>query len=218
MSFFNLETPIFASKKSAFEVPEMPGLWRFHWQINNKVLFSSFYTRHDQACLLWGIISAIIFTIAQFFALDWTIQALMASTLTTIGIAGTILLTWQFALLERLSWVLASWATLMLFGVIVTYQGMFGGWSWALIHICPLWLGLSGIGYLITSLGMRSRLFLLLSLMHVGMIVLLPSFPSWKPLLTGLMISGSTFLIAEFQWDANGVCGYQLQPYKSLVE
>ncbi|MDX2239761.1 MAG: hypothetical protein NW224_03655 [Leptolyngbyaceae cyanobacterium bins.302] len=196
----------------------MPGLWRLHWQVNNRVIFSSFYTRHDQACLLWGIISAVIFTIAQYFSLDWTIQALIASTLTTGGIAGTILLTWRFAFLERLSWVLISWAALMLLGAIATYQGMFGGWYWVLMHICPLWLGLSGVGYLITSLGMRSRLFLLLSLVHLGAIALLPSFPSCKPLLTGLIISGSAFLIAEFQWDANGVCGYQMQTYDSLAE
>lgn len=211
MNFFNIDVPIFVRKKSAFDVPEMPGLWRLHWQYKEYILYSSFYTRHDQACLLWGAIAALIFLSAQFLPISWTTQAILAASLTVIGILGMVLLTWRFARFERLNWVLCSWAGLMLTGAIATYQGVFGGWTWALIHVCALWLGLSGIGYCVTGVGMRSRLFLLLALIHFLTISLLPLFPAWKPLVTGLVISISAFLIAEFQWDANGVCGYQLQ-------
>jgi len=211
MTFFNTDIPIFVRKRSAFDSPEMPGLWRIHWQIQDYVLYSSFYTRHDQACLLWGAIAALIFMSAQFLPISWTTQALIAASLTLVGIIGMTALTWQFVRFERLSWVLISWASLMLTGAITTYQGVFGGWNWALIHICPLWLGFSGIGYLLTGVGMRSRLFVLLGLIHLITITLLPLIPAWKPLTTGLVISLSAFLIAEFQWDANGVCGYQLQ-------
>ncbi|MDX2229986.1 MAG: hypothetical protein NW220_10130 [Leptolyngbyaceae cyanobacterium bins.349] len=198
-------------KNSAFDIPEMPGLWRIHWQIHDRVLFSSFYTRHDQACLLWGAIAAVIFLVAQFLPLSWTTQTLFAASLTLVGVIGMLLLTWQFARFERLSWVLGSWAGLMLLGAIATYQAMFGGWAGVLMHICPLWLGLSGAGYLVTGIGMRSRLFLLLSGLHLLTISVLPLFPAWHPLITGGVISSSAFLIAEFQWDANGVCGYQTQ-------
>lgn len=215
MSFFNVEVPIFTRKRSAFDVPAMPGIWRFHLQIQDKVLYSSFYTRHDQACLLWGIISALIFITAQFFPISWGIQTIVAFSLTGMGIIGMMQLTWKFVVFERLGWVLGSWAILMSSGAIATLQGMFGGWTWALINICPLWLSLSGLGYLVTSLGMRSRLFLLLSLIHLLGIMVLPSFPAWKPLITGFIISGSAFFIAEFQWDANGVCEYQMQPIES---
>jgi hypothetical protein len=211
MSFFNVEIPIFTPKKSAFEIAEMPGLWRVHWQINDRVIYSSFYTRHDQACLLWGTISALVFVMAQFFPWNWMTQTLIATALTLVGVVGTVGLTWRFALVERLSWVLGSWILLMLSGAIVTYQGIFGSWAWILPQICPIWLSLSGIGYLMTGFGMRSRLFLLLSLVHLAAIVILPYFPAWKPFITGLVISGSAFLIAEFQWDANGVCSYPIQ-------
>ena len=122
-----------------------------------------------------------------------------------------IRLTWKFVWLERLGWVLGCWVVLMLTGAIATYQGIWGGWTWVLLHICPLWLCLSGLGYSVTGVGLRSRLFLILGVTHGLMLPVLEILPAWKPLLTGLIISGSAFLIAEFQWDANGVCGYQLQ-------
>lgn len=209
MSFFNHEMPIFTRKKTVFDGSPAPGIWLLKIQINDRILISSSYTRHDQACLLWGAIAAVIFLSAQFLPLNWTMQTLFAATLTCLGIVGMFLLTWEFARFERLSWVLASWAGLMLFGAIATYQSIFGGWTWALIHICPIWLGLSGCGYLATGFGMRSRLFLLLSVPHLLAIPLLPLFPAWNPLITGSVISLSAFFIAELQWDANGVCEYQ---------
>ncbi|MBF2025568.1 MAG: hypothetical protein IGS48_02210 [Oscillatoriales cyanobacterium C42_A2020_001] len=196
----------------------MPGLWRVHWQLNNIVLFSSFYTRHDQACLLWSGIVAVIFLTAQFLPLSWATQTLVATTLSLLGVMGMVGLTWRFVRIERLSWVLGCWAGLMLAGALSTYLGTFAGWTWALVNMCPLWLGLSATGYCVTSIGMRSRLFLLLGVLHWLTIGILPYFPLWKPLITGLVISGSAFLIAEFQWDANGVCGYQMAALDRLEQ
>ena len=218
MSFFNVEVPLMVRKKSAFDIPQMPGLWRVHWQLNKIVLFSSFYTRHDQACMLWGGIVAVIFLMAQFLPVSWVTLTLLATALTSVGVVGMVVLTWQFAWVERLSWVLGCWAGLMVLGEIATYLGMFGGWNWALINVCPLWLGLSATGYFVTSIGMRSRLFLLLSLVHLLTIWLLPAFPAWKPLITGMVISSSAFLIAELQWYANGVCGYQMTTLERLEQ
>jgi len=209
MSFFNSEIPIVVWKKPPAEASLAPDVWQLHLKLGDHTIFSGFYNRHDQACLIWGAIAMVIFLMAQFMPINWMAQALFATILTCLGVVGMLFLTWSFARYERLSWVLASWTGLMLIGAIVTYQGMFGGWSWALIHICHLWLGLSGVGYLVTGMGMRSRLFLLLSALHFAAIALLPIFPGWNPLITGIVISLSAFFIAELQWDANGVCEYQ---------
>lgn len=205
----NLATSIFVRKPSALAVQPMPGLWRVHWQINDIVLHSSFYTKHDQACLLWSVITAVIFASAQFLPISWITQVTIAAALTGLGIAGMAALTWQFSILERLGWILGGWVFLMVTGAVLTCASIFYGWGQVLMNICPLWLGLSAIGYGLTGLRMRSRLFLVMSLLHVGAIALLPYTQGWQPLLTGFVISGSTFLIAEFQWDAEGVCASQ---------
>lgn len=211
MSFFNFDSPIAARKRSAFEIQDAPGLWRIHWQVNQRVLISTFYTRHDQACLLWGAIAAGIFVTAQFLPFAWTVQALLASVSTIVGIVSMSLLTWYFVTSERITWVLGCWAALMLCGAIGTDLAVFFGWMPILINICPLWLWLNAAGYLLTGVGLRSRLFLLIGLLHLLAIGLLPHAPTWQPLITGVVISGSAFLLAELQWDANGVCGYQPQ-------
>lgn len=208
MSFFNPDIPIFQRKQSAFAIEDLPGLWRVHWQIGNFIVWSSFYTRHDQACLLWGLISAAIFAVAQFVPLSWNTQALLSSVFTVFGVGGMVGLTWYFSQVERLNWVLYSWLVLMLSGIMLTDFSIFLHWGNVLLHICPLWLSLSAIGYLITGLGMRSRTFMLLAAVHLLTIWLLPYVAGWQQLTTGLVISCSVLLMAELQWDANGVCGY----------
>lgn len=208
MVFFNPEIPIINRKKSAFAIQDLPGLWRVHWQPFGVTILSTFYTRHDQACLLWGVISASVFIMAQFIALSWITQAMLASVLTLVGITGMLYLTWYFTKVETLSWILYSWAALMGTGILLTDLSVFLGWGQILINICPLWLGLSAIGYGVTGLGMRSRAFLLVSLLHLITIGILPYVSPWQPLATGLMISGSVFFIAELQWDADEACNH----------
>ncbi len=208
MIFFKPGAPVFSRKKSAFAIQDLPGLWRVHWELFGITILSTFYTRHDQACLLWGVTSIGIFITAQFITLSWTTQAALASALTLLGIAGTLCLTWYLTKVETLSWILYSWAGLMGIGILLTDLGIFLGWGQILMHICPLWLGLSAIGYGVMGVGMRSRAFLLVSLLHLLTIGLLPYLNPWQPLVTGLIISGSVFLIAELQWDADETCDH----------
>jgi hypothetical protein len=83
----------------------------------------------------------------------------------------------------------------------LTNWGIFGG-GWVMLpHLCLLWLGLSAMGYLVTAWGLRSRAFLLSSLLHLAGLALLPQFMAWQFLFTGFITAGSLFLLAEVQWD-----------------
>lgn len=210
MSFFNFDVPIVAKKRSAFSICDLPGLWRVHWQIDQRVILSTFYTRHDQACLLWAAVSALIFLVAQFVGLNWFAQAAIASGLTVFCVVAMIALTFQFSVEERLTWVLYGWSLLMLVGTSITDLSLFLGWGTVLGHLCSLWLGISGMGYLLTGWGMRSRAFMLIAVIHFLTIQILPAVGVWQPLTTGAVISVCALLIAEIQWDANGVCGHSV--------
>jgi hypothetical protein len=214
MTFFNPDILWFHRKASAFAIQDCPGLWRIHWRIGNQVILSTFYTRHDQACLLWGILSGLIFFTAQFLPISWTVQAIASSVLSVAGVGGMAALTYAYSKLERLGWVLHTWIYLILFGLLLTDLGIFCGIGQILIHICPLWLGLSAIGYGCTGIGMRSRTFILASLIHAAAIPALSWVGGWQPLTTGIVISLTVILIAELQWDAHGVCGHT-QPLQS---
>lgn len=207
MSFFNPDVPVMSKKQSAFAVDNLPGLWRFHWQVNRRVILSTFYTRHDQACLLWAIVSAAIFGIAQFLPVGWYTQVVVASGLTLLSVVGMIMLTWFFTTVEGLTWLLYCWSLLMTVGMVITDLSLLLQWGQVLEQICPLWLILSGVGYLVTGAGMRSRAFLLIGIVHFLTIGILPAVGMWQPLTTGVIISGSTLLVAEVQWDSYGVCG-----------
>jgi hypothetical protein len=210
-NFFNPEIPIVLKKPSAFAIHDVPGLWRLHLQVRHVTLYSTFYTQHDQACLAWGVLSASIFAAAQFLPIAWGTQALFASILTVIGVGVMVHLTHHFAAVERVSWILYQWAGLMLLGMLLTDLGLLFSWGEVLGRICPLWLAIIGVGYLLTGLGMRSRAILLTSAVHFLAIGLLPYVGIWQPLATGTVISLSVLLLAELQWDSNEVCGYQAQ-------
>jgi hypothetical protein len=206
MEFFNYDIPIISRKKLAIEWQNLPGIWCVRWQINHLTILSSFYTRHDLACLLWAIVSAGIFIIAQFATFSWLTQAYLASGLTGIGTVGMGYLTWRFTSVERLAWILYTWTALMLSGTVVTDLSFFLGWGVILCHICHFWLALIGIGYLITGVGMRSRAILLCSIIHFFAIGILPHVGRWQSLTTGAIVAGCVLLLAELQWDSNGVC------------
>lgn len=212
MTFFNDSVPPLRRKPPNVNFEEFPGAWRIHFRLGKNVFYSTFYTRLDQACILWSVISVAIFTTAQFFPLSWTIQAVLWTILTLFGIGVMFDLTRLWLKQERLKWVLYSWITVMLCGVILTDLSIFLGWGQVLIRLCPLWLGLSGLGYILTGLGMRSRTFILASLIHFLGILILPYLPAWQFLITGLVIGLSTLLLAEFQWDTTASCeGHRLE-------
>lgn len=206
MTFFNPNVPLLSRKQNILEIPESPGLWRFHWQIGNVTLFSSFYTQLDQACIVWGAISTIIFVTAQFVPIDWMTQAVWWSALSVIGTVCMVALTPSW-LKQELGWVVYSWIMLMLLGVVITDLSIFLGWGAVLMQLCPLWLGLIALGYLCTGLGMRSRTLILTSLVHLLSILVLPYVGSWQFLATGVITGGTVLLLAEFQWDSRGSCG-----------
>ncbi len=207
MTFFNPNAPLLCRKQNVLALPDnIPGVWRCHWQLGNLTLFSTFYTQLDQACILWGVISAVIFVTAQFVPISWMTQAVWWSVLSVIGTVGMIALTPSW-LKEELGWIVHSWIILMLLGVVITDLGIFLAWGEVLMNLCPLWLGLIALGYLCTGVGMRSRTLIITGLLHLLSIWILPYIGPWQFLATGIITGASSILLAEFQWDSSGACG-----------
>ncbi len=204
--FFNQETPPLQYKESAFAIADCPGLWRIHWQLGQTTIFSTFYTRIDQACLLWGIISGIIFLTAQFAAIDWQTQAIFWSGLTLVGTGAMVKLSENCTTIKPLNQVSFVWVSLMLSGLVLTDLSIFLSWVPLLVQLPLMWLLLNAFGYLYTGLKMRSRAFLLICLVHFLAIVTLPYINVWQFLETGLVIGLSSVLLAVLQWDSSGVC------------
>jgi hypothetical protein len=203
--------PIVRCKQASLDVQDLEGLLRIDWKIKNLTLYSGFYTRIDQVFLLWGVITAIIFFTAQFLAIDWGTQTRIWSLLTLIGTIGTVQLAWYWVTVEQLRWVIYCWVVLMLGGLVLTNVAISGAaWSFLLMYLCPLWLGLSGVGYLCTAWGLRSRTFLIGGALHLLAIFLLPYLPQIQYLTTGIITSGVLFLLAEVQWDMQSTSNYQL--------
>ncbi len=201
MTAFGTVQPILQRKQHALDLQDIEGLLRIHIQIRDFKLFSSFYTRIDQVFILWGTISAVIFSTAQFLTVSWADQAIIWSILTLIGAWGTYYLAWYWVTVERLRWLVYAWVLLTIGGVLLTDWGTLGGGWVVLPHLCSIWLGVSAIGYAITAWGLKSRAFLVSSLIHLGAIALLQYFPTWQFLWTGIVTAGSLFLLAETQWD-----------------
>lgn len=210
MLVFESTQPILQRKQTALDVQDLEGLLRLRVQFWNWTLFSGIYTRIDQVFLLWGLITGVIFLTAQFLTVSWMTQAVLWSVLTLAGSIGTVALTWYWVTIEEFRWVVYYWVALMGVGVVLTNMGLFGGWWQILEHLCPLWLGLSAIGYLGTAWGMRSRAFLFNGILHLLGIVLLPYFLPWQYLVTGAVMAGSLFFLAEMQWDMQSVSSYSM--------
>ncbi len=201
MSFFNVDEPLIRGKQEALDIQDLQGLLRIHWRIGSVKLFSALYTRIDQIFVVWGWITGVIFVTAQFLPLSWHLQAVVWSVLTLAGVLTMSTLAWFWVRVEQLCWVVYVWAALMLIGLGVTDGGIFLGWGQVLSHLCPLWLGLSAIGYFCTGWGLRSRTFLLAGLIHLLGIVVLPYSGSWPFVTTGVVIAGTLLFLAEVQWD-----------------
>ncbi|BAZ08016.1 hypothetical protein [Calothrix sp. NIES-3974] len=208
MAFSLSHQPILRSKQESLDIQDLQGSWRINWQIQNRTILSTIYTRVDQVFLIWGAIACLMFGIAQFFPVSWTTQAYIWSGLTLIGAGCMIFLTHFWARVERLLWLVYTWAALMLVGIFLTDLGIFGYWGIVLMNLCPLWLGISGVGYLVTGLGIESRTFIGLAVVHFLGILLVQQYPSWQFLMTGLVIGGSLLLLAQIQWDMRSPIEY----------
>lgn len=207
MTFFNPNAPLLCRKQNLVDVPYIPGMWRLHLQVGNTTLFSSFYTRLDQACIVWGVISIVIFATAQFIPISWITQAVWWTVLSVVGTLAMLVLTPSWLRQEGLGWVIDSWTALMLLGVVITDLAIYLGWSAVLVNLCPLWLVLIALGYFCTGLGMRSRTLLLTGLFHLLGILVLPYVAGWEFLTTGLISGGAVLMLAELQWDSSATCG-----------
>lgn len=204
--FFNQDIPLLKRKQSAFAIEDLPGLWRLHWQLGQTVVFSTFYTRIDQACLLWGIISGVIFLTAQFAPIDWATQAFFWSGLTLLGTGAMIKLSENWTTIEPLNHVISVWIFLMLAGLALTDLSILLGWTGILTQLPSLWLALNALGYFYTGVKMRSRAFFLICFVHLLAIVTLSYVGVWQFLETGVVMGLSAVLLAELQWDSSGVC------------
>ena len=210
MTFFNPTEPILRNKQESLDYQDRQGLLRIHIEIGDKTLISAFYTRIDQVFILWGLISGVIFITAQFLPISWVIQAVIWTALTLIGTSVMVFLTHFWVKVERLQWVLYCWVSLMLGGLVTTDLSIFLGWGEVLMRLCPLWLGLSAVGYFCTGVGMRSRAFILAGLVHVFGIAALPYTGSLQFLFTGIMMAVSLLMFAEVQWDMRPPIEYNL--------
>ncbi|MEM7555361.1 MAG: hypothetical protein AAF378_14910 [Cyanobacteria bacterium P01_A01_bin.84] len=210
MSFLTLSQPLLRDKQENLDYQDLQGIWRIDGKIGNIRLLSGFYTRIDQVFIVWGLICAAIFIIAQYLPVSWVTQALLWTTLTVIGTAIMTVLTWFWVSVERLRWLIYAWVILILGGVILTDAGIFLGWGQVLIRLCPLWLGLSAIGYLVTAWAVKSRTFVITAAIHLLGIVLLPYFGGKQFLITGLFMGLSLLLLAEFQWEMRPPINYDV--------
>lgn len=210
MTFFNPTEPILRNKQESLDYQDRQGLLRIHLRIGDKTLISGFYTRIDQVFILWGLISGVIFITAQFLPISWVIQAVIWTVLTLIGTSVMVFLTHFWVKVERLQWVLYCWVSLMLGGLVVTDLSIFLGWGEVLMRLCPLWLGLSAVGYFCTGVGMRSRAFILAGLVHLFGIAALPYTGSLQFVSTGIMMAVSLLMFAEVQWDMRPPIEYNL--------
>jgi hypothetical protein len=200
MTFFNNSVPLLRRKQATLDILE-EGLWLVNWQIGKIKLYSTFYTRVDQAFILWSLLLIPMFATAQFLPVSWSLQAILWSVLSCIGTFAMVNWTQYWVDRKRVRWILYCWIVLMLGGVIVTDLGIFYGLAEILINLCPLWLGLSATGYLCTGFAVRSRTLICAGILHLVAILILPYFSDWQFLATGGFMVACLLILAEFEWD-----------------
>ena len=198
MTFFNYSVPPLRRKQLNMDVQKLEGLWQVQFPLGkDRFYYSKFYTCLDRVCLLWSLLLIAMFGTAQFFPVSWMLQAGLLSLLSLVGTAAMVSLTYSWVKIERLTWVLYDWVILMLLGLVLTDLGIFLGWEKVLANLCPLWLGMSGIGYLGTGLALRSRALLAASFFHLSGILILPYIGGWSFLFTGAVMVFSLLVLAE---------------------
>ncbi|MBW4550495.1 MAG: hypothetical protein KME35_05220 [Aphanocapsa sp. GSE-SYN-MK-11-07L] len=201
MSFFNSQEPLLRKKQTALDVQDLEGLLHFDWRWGNFTLFAAHYTRIDQIFLLWGLLSAGIFTVAQFLPIAWATQAIYWSLLTIAVMAAMVIWSWYWTGVERLRWLIWLWVSLIGGGVLLTDWGIYTYQPWIMAHLCQFWLSVCAAGYILTGFGLRSRCLHLMAIAHFlgcGAIIYLPN---WQFLLSGIVMGASLLLLGEYQWD-----------------
>lgn len=157
MGFFNESVPTLCCKQPVLDIQDLQGLWRVQWGYRDIVFRSTFYTRLDQACLLWGILCAVIFLTLQFCSINYFVQAALWSLLTLMATIATIYWTKFWVQVEQATWVLYCWAVLMILGLAVTDLVLWLQWGRGMLYLCSLWLGFNAVGYFCNGFALRSR-------------------------------------------------------------
>ncbi|WP_200867470.1 hypothetical protein [Leptolyngbya sp. Heron Island J] len=192
--------PMLRLKQYTLDVQDLRGAWHVRHGIFGHV-FSGIYTRIDQIFGLWGGLALLMFTSAQVLHMSWQQMAIAWSGLTVVAIVSMVAMVRFWAQVERLMWLVYSWAVLMLVGTAITNWGVFGYVGPILLNLCPLWLGLCAIGHGLTGWGIRSRTFLALTVVHAIATFTITQLGSWQYAATGLIIGGSLLLLTQLQWD-----------------
>lgn len=162
---------------------------------------SLYYTRLDQALMLWAIATAIIFFTAQFHAFDWHHQARVWSALSLTTLVVTSIRAWPWAVALNLRWVVYLWSAITLVGLGLTDYGIYRSVVPILLNLCPLWLGICALGYGITAIGMGSRALIGVVLVHLLAIEGVWLMPGWLFGITGGAISGCLLILGQLEWD-----------------
>jgi hypothetical protein len=208
MTFFNYSVPPLRRKQLNMDVQELEGLWQVQFSLGKDRFYSKFYTCLDRTCLLWSLLLIPMFGTAQFFPVSWMLQAGLWSLLCLLGTAAMVSMTYSWVKIKRLTWVLYGWVILMLLGLVLTDLGIFLGGQQVLANLCPLWLGISGIGYLGTGFAVRSRALLAASFFHLSGFLILPYTGGWSFLFTEAVMVFSLLVLAELQWDMRHSINY----------
>ena len=201
MHFFKPKQPILQRKKLLLSSEELSLVRCWRIKTLEKFNLCGVYTCVDQAMLIWGVVSGIIFISAQFLPLSWIDQAVFWSIITFIGVMLMNLLTYSWTVSERISWLLYSWNLLMVLGIVITDYAIASNWGFMLAHLCDLWLIVSAIGYGLTGWMIRSKAFFLGAIIHTGTAFILPWFSGWQFAITGLVMMSNLLIFSEGQWD-----------------
>ncbi len=192
--------PLLRSKQHELDLQDLRGAWHFRHSVFGYV-FSSIYTRVDQVFALWGGMALLMFTSAQVLHASWQQLAMAWSGLTVISVVSMVAMVHFWARVERLMWLVYSWAALMVVGTVITDWGVFNYVGSVLLNLCPLWLCLCAIGHGLTGWGIRSRTFLGLAMLHAVAAFTVTQLGSWQYGVTGIVIGGSMLLLTQLQWD-----------------
>lgn len=245
MTSFDLQEPLLPSSSPTIGMQDVSGLIKTHFQVHlgrsrnqlHQVIHSFTkrfihrplerladitFTEIDRAFLVWGVLTLVIFSLAQFSSLSWTTQSSIDAALTGIGITSTSKLTWRLACSERLRWVVCLWAVLMASGMISTAYGIFCGVGIILANLCILWLSVCALGYLVMGIGLGSRSFTAASIIHALGILFLVLHPAHQFLTSGLVIAFTLFFFSFVPWDmreseAEELCGVRPSNAKSIL-
>ena len=192
---------IFQFKQSLVDPVDLHGVLRIRLGDPDNIFFSTYLTRLDQALILWGVVTATIFLAAQFYSLDWFLQSIVWSVLSSVAVLIAGRLTWFWVSTRNQRWILYCWSFLVVVGLYLTDYGIFRSWGIVLGNLCSMWLGISTLGYFVTGLGLRAKALILIGIVHLCAIPSLAIFPAWQFLLTGIVMSASLFCLAAFQWE-----------------